>query len=216
MSWNFPSFSFLKNVSGIQTWIIIVWVQKIYICNHLVSLCHCQIFDFSSDAIKSQSIVIPLLPGNRKSDKMHKIFLLTDKKIVSLESIEMGMNGLLPEGYLYTKLHLHIVYLLKTSNIKINHHLGGTILRKKCALKFKSRKLPSFSVALLDITPFGLNRVLSSLMDWKMWGWFPALIQIKSIKLSWKIFFFESDSTKSKTNFKKRNPPYLIIIYFRR
>ena len=100
--------------------------------------------------------------------KMQKIFLLTDKKIVSLESIEMGMNGLLPEGYLYTKLHLHIVYLLKTSNIKINHHLGGTILRKKCALKFKSRKLPSFSVALLDITPFGLNRVLSSLMDWKM------------------------------------------------
>ena len=70
MSWNFPSFSFLKNVSGIQTCkqhsqetASFVSSLSLFL-SHLVLFCHRQIADFPSDAVKCEPVVIPLLPAS--------------------------------------------------------------------------------------------------------------------------------------------------------
>ena len=62
----------------------------------------------------------------------------------------------LPESYLDTELHLHIVYFLEASDVEVDHHLCGPVCNAQLEAAFRQVMLPSLSVALDTRTPLGL------------------------------------------------------------
>ena len=63
----------------------------------------------------------------------------------------------LPESYLDTELHLHVVDFLEAPDVEVDHHLGGPVCNTRLDTALRQVMLPSLSVALDTRTPLGLT-----------------------------------------------------------